>query len=309
MTNSIEETLQALRERRPLTGVQVKSLSGLASSQIALLRSTWLGLSDRERLGTLATLLRQASTNPLLDFDAVFLMAMDDPNSSVRRVAAGAAMDSENPDILERLLMLASDDPDETVRGAAADRLGSFASEAEVGKLSGDDRSRIEQTLLARVRSDSESWPVRAAALASAGFLSTESVRVEVQRGLAHPALRISAIRAIARNLDPTWTGPLVEQMRSDDPAVRLEAATAASEYEDTVDALGQLVDDPDEGVRLAAIASLGRIGGPDAYDLLVYCHESSDPAIREAAARAMEEGDEDEALMEDLHSSDPRQE
>jgi HEAT repeat protein len=301
MSDSIEETVRALAEHRPLTSRHAKSLSGLASMQIAFLRDTWSGLPDRERVGALATLLQQANADPLLDFDAVFSMAMDDPNASVRRVAIGASMSSENAEVLEKLLALTSNDPDETVRSAAAERLGRFAYEAEVGRFSRGDRDRIEQTLLGRIRSESEAWQVRAAALASAGFFSSEPVRLEVRRALAHSTLRVSAIRAIARNLDPAWTTVLVEQMESEEAAVRREAAMAAAEYEGTVSALGGLVDDPDESVRLAAISSLGRIGGPDAYDLLVYCHESGDPVIRDAALHAMQAADEDEESIDDF--------
>jgi HEAT repeat protein len=301
MPDSIEETMRSLSEHRPLTSKHTKALSGLASGQIALLRSTWFGLPDRERVGILAALIKQANENRLLDFDAVFLMAMDDPNASIRRVAVGASETSEKLDILEKLLSMASGDPDETVRSAAAERLGGFAYEAEVGRLHPGERDRIEQALLGRVRAETETWQVRAAALASAGFLSTESVRVEVRQALDDSSLRVSAIRAIARNLDPAWSPLLVEQMGSEDPVVRCEAAMASSEYEDTVDALGELVDDPDESVRLAAISSLGKIGSPDAHEFLVYCHESSDPVIRDAALQAMQAPDEDEESLADF--------
>ena len=225
---------------------------------------------------------------------------MDDPNTAVRRVAIASTITDDSPAVLDRLLRLCVDDPDETVRRAAAERLAGFAFEAEVGKLDHDSLRRIEETLVGRVRSEAEALQVRAAALTSAGFLSTEPVQSEIRKGLANSGLQIAAIRAIARNLDPRWTAVLEEQMADDDPIVRQEAAVAAAEYEETVGALGELVDDPEIPVRLAAISSLGKIGGDEAYDFLVYCHESSDPIVKEAAEKAMQEAEEeDESLGE----------
>lgn len=130
---------------------------------------------------------------------------------------------------------------------------------------------------------------MRASALASVGYFSTEAVRQEIQRALTRSGLLLPAIRAIGRNLDPAWTPILIEQMGSPDDAVRREAAEAAADYEDTVAALSELVDDLDHSVRLAAIASLGSIGGPEAREVLVYCFESEDPEIQEAASRALQ--------------------
>ncbi|HZK67451.1 MAG TPA: HEAT repeat domain-containing protein, partial [Chloroflexota bacterium] len=98
--------------------------------------------------------------------------------------------------------------------------------------------------------------------------------------------------------MDPMWTPVLIEQMGSPNAAVRREAAEAAADYEDSVSALSELVDDPDRSVRLASIASLGTLAVPEARDVLVYCFESADPEIREAASRALQASDEPEAPL-----------
>ncbi len=285
-----EEALNALAAHQRLKRAQTKQLSGLGPDQLRQLRAVWSRLPDPERISLLATLKRQAEEDALVDFNAIYEMATEDPNADVRRVAIAASVDDESPALLARLLDLCTHDPEAMVRGAAAERLAGFAYEAEVGKLSQEDARRIETVLLERAQSETEAMGVRAAALASAGYFSTERVRAEIRRALNRSGLRVSAIRAIGRNIDPTWLETLTEQMGSEDPKVRREAAEAAGNYEGAVDALADLVDDPELSVRLAAIASLGQIGGAEARDILIYCHESSDPSIREAAANALEE-------------------
>ncbi len=295
MPTTFQEVLDALAAHQRMMPSQTKLLSGLGSRESEQLAAVWSGLPDPERLRLLATLRRQAEEGHLLDFGAVYQMAMSDPNADVRRLAVIASGQDERPQLLPRLLELCARDPDEMVRGAAAERLAAFAYEAEVGGISDGDGREIERVLLERVQSETESPNVRAAALASVGYFSTEPVRAEVRRALTRESLRIAAIRAIGRNCDPVWTSELVQQMGSRDPAIRREAAEAAADYEDTVAALSDLADDPDLSVRLAAISSLGTIGGPEAYEVLVYCYENPDPAIKKAAVDALREIEESE--------------
>ncbi|MHB1159303.1 MAG: HEAT repeat domain-containing protein [Chloroflexota bacterium] len=285
---SFKETLEAMAANRRLTPPQTKQLSGLRRDQLQQFSAAWSGLPDRARMTLLATLRQNAEEDSLVDFDAIYEMAIEDPNADVRRLAIGASVDDTSAELLKRLLDICLHDPDETVRAAAADRLGGFALEAELGDRSEEDARDIQRVLLDRAQSETETTSVRAAALASVGYLSTEEVRSEIRRAITRSGLRLAAIQAMGRNIDPIWTESLVQQMGSEDPAVRREAALAAADYEDTVETVADLVDDPDGSVRLAAVASLGQIGGPVAREALVYCYESADPAIQEAAAEAL---------------------
>ncbi len=287
---SFGETLEALAAHQRLKRSQARLLSDLSREQLQQLKRTWSGLPDPERMNLLATLRREAEEDLLVDFDAIYRMAQEDPNADVRRLAIGASVDDESPDLLLRLLDLCLHDPDEMVRSAAAERLGGFALKAELGDLSEEDAREIQRVLLDRAQSETESISVRAAALVSVGYFSTEEVRAEIRRAITRSGLRLPAIQAMGRNIDPAWTATLTEQMGSEDATVRREAALAAADYEDAVGALADLVDDPDTSVRLAAISSLGQIGGAEARDALIYCYESSDPVVREAAGEALAE-------------------
>ena len=287
---TFEESLNALAAHQRLKRSQTKQFSDLSPKQLEQFKTVWNSLPDPERINILATLKKHAEEDMLVDFDAIYEMAIEDANADVRRVAIGASVDDQSPELLSLLLKHCANDPEAIVRQAAAERLGGFAYEAEVGTLPEEDARRIESALLERVQSETEEKAVRGAALSSVGYFSTERVRVEIQRALARPELRISAVRAIGRNIDPIWNRTLEEQMGSEDPAIRREAAEAAANYEDTVETLANLVDDPELAVRLAAIRSLGEIGGAEAHDVLIYCYESSDPTMRAAAADALAE-------------------
>lgn len=287
---SFEDTLKALAAHQRLKPSQMKQLSGLASEQLRQFRGVWSMMQDAERMTLMASLRRHARDDSLADYDAIYLAAMDDPNGDVRRVAVSAVACDDNPVLLDRLLKLCESDEEETVRAAAAERLAGFAYQAETGTFSDNAAREIERVLLGRVTSDTEGTSVRALALASAGFISSDAVRAELKKGVDDPAFRIAALRGMGRNISPEFTEVLVEQMGSEDPAVRREAAEASADYEDTVEALGELVDDPELEVRLAAISSLGKIGGPEAKDVIVYCIESRDPAIKKAASAALRE-------------------
>lgn len=304
-----EEALNALAAHQRLKRSQTRQFADLGPKQIEQFKAVWNSLPDPERINLLATLKKQAEEDVLVDFDAIYQLATEDPNADVRRVAIGASVDDQSSELLSRLLDLCANDPEATVRQAAAERLGGFAYEAEVGALPKDDARRIESVLLERVQSETEEKSVRAAALSSVGYFSTDKVRAEIWRALTRPDLKVSAIRAIGRNIDPIWTKTLEEQMGSDDPVIRREAAEAAANYEDTVDALTDLVDDPALPVRLAAINSLGQIGGAEARDVLIYCYESTDPAMREAAANALEEMEAAEDPLGNLSPYDDEEE
>ncbi len=292
---NFEDTLGALAAHERLKPGQMKQLSGLASEQLRQLRGVWSSMADPERMTLLAGLRRHAEDDSLTDFDAIYEIAMDDPNADVRRVAISAIAGDQNPSLLAKLLDLCSSDPEEMVRAAAAERLGGFAYEAEVGTFPEETARRLESELLARAQSETEAASVRARALASVGYFSTEEVREELRRALTRAPLRIAAIRGIGRNLAPEWAEVLTEQMASDDPIIRQEAAEASGDFDNMVEALSDLVDDDVMAVRLAAISALGRIGGPEAKDVLIYCYEGGDPEIRKAANAAMHDMETDE--------------
>jgi HEAT repeat protein len=101
-----------------------------------------------------------------------------------------------------------------------------------------------------------------------------------------------SALFAMGRSMDPRWTQIVLDELQSDKPAMRYEAARAAGEMvlEEALPQLVRMVNDKDPEVRLAAVWALGQIGGKPAAEALAPVLNSPEPAMREAAQEAMEE-------------------
>jgi HEAT repeat protein len=101
-----------------------------------------------------------------------------------------------------------------------------------------------------------------------------------------------SAVLAMGRSMDHQWSPIVLHELRSERPAMRYEAAHAAGEMalEDALPQLARMVDDDDTEVRLAAIWSLGQIGGKPAAEALNQVLQSGDPTMKEAAQEAIQE-------------------
>ena len=78
-----------------------------------------------------------------------------------------------------------------------------------------DEARRIEAVLLERVQSETEERVYERSPIFWATF-PPRTLR-EIRRPYP-PDLKVPAIRAIGRNIDPVWTKTLEEQMGSDDP-------------------------------------------------------------------------------------------
>src|SRR6266516_4150354 len=96
----------------------------------------------------------------------------------------------------------------------------------------------------------------------------------------------------MGRNMDARWQQTVLDELDSDVPAMRYEAARAAGEMtlEDALPMLARMIDDSDLEVRLASVWALGQIGGKPAAEALLGALKSEDPVMREAAQEAMQE-------------------
>ncbi len=105
-------------------------------------------------------------------------------------------------------------------------------------------------------------------------------------------SMRVSAVFAMGRSADVRWRGLVRAELKNPSPEMRAEAATASGELgaKSAIDDIIGMLDDRDERVRLAAIMSLGRIGGPVAQDALEAMLLSENPLESDAADAALEE-------------------
>ena len=115
-------------------------------------------------------------------------------------------------------------------------------------------------------------------------------------------------MKAILNLHIPAKNPELTDELASEAPEMRFEAARACGELQlaGAVPRLSQMTADLDLEVKLAAIGSLGRIGGPEARRVLDICVEMGDEAMVEAAREALDEMDYmEEEIDLDLYSYD----
>jgi HEAT repeat protein len=286
------QALRKIEDDEPLDRAEWEALSALVDDRLAQFRALWDRLPVTQRLDLLEAAHAQSEEHAHLDFTPLWYLGLHDSAPRVRALAIACAADEDGQWLIDPLIRLCVGDVDQAVRAAAADALGRFAYLAEVGALPADRGRQIEDALLATYARADEALPVRANALASAGYLSTPRVRETILAALADATLRASAIRAIGRTADPSWLELLLGETASPRAELREEAARALGEIEDErgVSRLLELLDDPVTSVRLAAIWALGAIGGAEAQEGLIYCLEDPLEAVREAAEAALAE-------------------
>lgn len=275
---------------------KLANLSAMEPDETLLFSKAWAETDARRRQRLVKELIDLAEDNVELDFDAVFLIALDDPDPGVRLDAIKGLWEYEGRDLIGSLLGLLERDPDAAVRAEAALSLGRFVLQVEFEGLSGDDARRIEEALRRTISDTREVAEVRGRALESIGARSEGWVR-DLIRGAFEDSdrrLRLSAVHAMGRSCDAAWLPDLVAELESDDPEMRFEAAGACGAIadEEATPHLLRLLDDDDAEVQEAAINGLGEIGGTEAREALRLLLDSGDERVQEAAVSALAEID-----------------
>jgi HEAT repeat protein len=302
------EYLRHLRDpASDLTVAGLQNLHDLTSSEAEALRSAWPEIDEERRQQMVRQLVELAEDNVDLNFDAVFLTALDDAVASVRTLAIRGLWEYEGPDLIGRLLQVLEKDEEPEVRAEAALALGRFVLMFEFGKLRERHFQKIEAGLRRTLDDDLEEDEVKARALEAIGASGRGWVREAILQAYGNeaPRLRVSALHAMGRNCEPHWLPLLIEELGSEDPAIRYEAAIALGSLADrrAVSHLAPLLQDPDLEVKEAAIAALGQIGGSDVISLLRPLLQAPSASVQEAAAAALAEA----AFIEDPLSVDYR--
>jgi hypothetical protein len=276
----------------PATNVSstgLMSLSGIYGEEVEELCRAWSGLPLERRRELVTKLVELAEENVEMDFYEVLCHAMLDEDAAVRERAISGLWENDDRRTIPKLVERLRKDVDASVRAASATVLGHFAQLAEAGKLIERDRDRVYGALMDTLGDECEPLEVRRRALESIGAFQVPEVRDWVRWGYHSddPLLRQSAVFAMGRSSDSVWLDIVCDELSSDDPAMRFEAANAARELagEEAVPKLADLVQDDDRQVAMAALQALGGIGGARAKKLLRgYAAMAEDEAVREAA-------------------------
>jgi HEAT repeat protein len=235
---------------------------------------------------------------------------LKDEDPRVRTSAIEGLWEVEDVRLIRPLVRALNEDASALVREAAAMSLGRFALRAELGQLQPRLADMIWESLWHAVNQLEEDVAVRRRALESLAYFDRPEVRAAIDRAYRDEdsAMRVSAVFAMGRSTDEEWSTQILDELANESAEMRYEAARACGELQlaGAVPRLSQMTADVDLEVKMAAVWSLGRIGGPEARRVLDICIEMGDEALIDAAREALDELDYmEEEIDLDLYNYD----
>ncbi|MBF6612319.1 MAG: HEAT repeat domain-containing protein [Chloroflexi bacterium] len=288
------ETLRGVAHVEKPTTASLTFLSDMSSEDRAAFREIWPELSLERRKRIISNLVLMSEDNVDLDFRYALLAALEDSDSQVRQSAIEGLYEDNSKLLLGKLLSMLRTDSDMGVREAVARALGRFTYIAECEDKLGARAAELREALLEVARNQDDNIDVRRRAIESLGYLHNDSEVNDLIADIYEHGGRNaeSAVFAMGRSMDPRWEQVILDELESNHPAMRYEAAHAAGEMvlSDALPQLVRMIEDRDLEVRLAAIWALGQIGGKPATEALSQALQSDEPAIKEAAQEAMGE-------------------
>jgi HEAT repeat protein len=308
-SENLTELLEQLdNEKQAIPFSRLYPLSDLDREQVAEFRLAWEALSEETRRRLIHALAEFAEANFEVNFDAIFRIALEDADNEVRATAIDGLWENEELDLIGPYLAMLRNDPSPRVRAAAASGLGRYVLAGELEKLVQPIQARIMSELLTVGLLAGESIEVRRRAVESASYACTPEVHdmLEMAYYDDDEKMRISAVVGMGRSCDQQWKSIILEELESESPAMRYEAAWASGELmlPQAVPILARLIHDPDRQVSNATIWALGQIGGQQAKQILINAYDDADEdtevALDEAMAElALTEGELDLALYD----------
>jgi HEAT repeat protein len=201
------------------------------------------------------------------------------PDASIRQAAVNALNSIIPPSMAERIIPLL-DDPDPNVRESAVKIAGYFGYPKSANGLLTLSSDPDEQ--------------VRCAAIEHLPYIDDERVFEVLARAIKEetPKVRAAAARALGVLDGPLVVKELVRGLSDEDVWVRYFSARALGRCraDDSVGALESVIDgEKFNHVRIAALDSLGQIGGPRIAGIVGRLVKDNDPDVAHAARVAFE--------------------
>jgi len=293
---SFESDLADLSDpTKRLAATQLVNFSELDEIEAARFEELWPEIDAGRRLTIVSELTELAADNVDLNYDAIYKLALRDEEPLVRAAGLHGLYEYEARDLIPVLAELLRTDLDSTVRREAAISLGRYALSAELNQLRADDAAAVRDVLMESAEDLEEDDRVRGRAIEALGAISGEETDNLIESIYEEDSiwLKVGAVDAMGRSCNETWLPLILREMENRAPEMRHAAAFAAGEIGDqaAIDSLKRMaVLDPDREVQLAAIHSLGEIGGSQAKVALKAILYEGDEALEEAVQEAMSE-------------------
>jgi len=271
-------------------------LSDLSDEDVAILKPVWMGLDGDVRRKVLSELAEISEVDFTLNYAQVGYMGLDDPQETVRESAIELLWFDESDALLEWLMNAAQMDEAASVRAAACSALGRFILMGEYEEIPANRAAQAQDVVVTIWTDETEDVQVRRRALEALSNSSHDLVPEAIQTAYESGDywLRVSSIYAMGHSADRRWREIVLAEMGSGEAEIRYEATRAAGELDlsEAVKPLGYLALDSDRDISLAAIWSLGEIGGAEALRILSALaqdiEQADDDDMREAVEDAI---------------------
>ncbi len=232
-SDSIQDLINALMDLdHQFPSKLLYQFSDLSDTEQKKLAGCWSNVPLQRRQTFLQDLVSLSENDPILMYEAVARIALDDEDTDVCVSAIDLLFDSEDRHLVPVYLRLLADPArSEAVRAAVANALGPYVYMGEVEKLKPEVLRNIEETLL-RAYNEDESVLVKRRALEALGYSSREEIPVLLRKAAAmsDDLWLESAMFAMGRSADEQWEGSVLENLEHENPAVRIQAVHAAGE-------------------------------------------------------------------------------
>ncbi|HBO33867.1 MAG TPA: hypothetical protein DD636_03885 [Anaerolineaceae bacterium] len=283
--------------------------SDLSSSEQKTLASCWSKVPLKRRQAFLQDLVSLAENDPVLIYEEVARIALDDEDTDVCISAIDLLFGSEDRHLIPVYLgLLADQTRSKAVRAAVANALGPYVYLGEIEKIKPEILHEIEDTLLHTYFED-KSDLVKRRALEALGYSSREEVPALLRKAAAmrDDLWLESAMFAMGRSADEQWEGSVLENLEHENLAVRIQAVHAAGELalkkarRNLLRAIDVVDDDDLRHEIIWALAQIGGEGVERKFDaLLASAEDDEEAAFLEEAMEMLNftEGSDDMELL-----------
>lgn len=262
-----------LNDSKPFPPRFLYLFSDIEPGNLKLLLKTWPQVSLTPQRALLEDLKELAEDNTLLCFDDLARALLKDPDPQVRVLALHLLWEYGDTRLAPTFLEILNEDSDFNVRAAAATALGMFIYRGELEEIPPHIQRKVEDSLLAVLRS-SDQILVRRRAMEALGSSSRPEVTglIEAAYGGEEADWKVSALFAMGRSGDEGWGKQVLSNLRNQNEAIRMEAIHAAGELSLASARpvlLDMLADEEDVETQHEIIWELTKIGGEDVRERL----------------------------------------
>ncbi len=273
---SLQNVLDHLLDsKKDIPQSHLKFYSDLDSKSLKLFLDVWPRVQSPRKLILLDGLLSHLDSDSIVSYEEIGRALLDDPDGEVRARAIRLLVESDDPNLADKLIDIFLTDAELAPRLEAVQLLGEFILLGELDKVNQNLQRKMEDALISVVRGEADST-LRKRALEALSFSSRPEIAALIESAFerADPAWVASALRAMGRSHDERWNENVVSLLLDEDPLIKFAAVEAAGQLiiEAAVPILLQILDDEEEpeDVATAAIWALSQIGGDDARTYLV---------------------------------------